>query len=739
MGLIGAVTGALSGTARRVWSGGDRVHVEVKVAAPAELDAFTARLEQLLDGQPGVEWSELTPGLGRVVIAADPGVVDGGRLIELVEAVEAEFGVHRAPFVRGGPGHPSDSEPIVREAVKVAADLVGIGLGVVGRVAFVGPGRALGTAGTVVAVANGVPTIRRIIDSRFGSPAVEMVLGVGNALGQGLAQAPLGPLADLVYHGATLVELDARRRAWIRREPELFDKPWRAAEPVLPPPRPGPLPDGPIERFTNQIWGAAGIGAGIMAVSSRDVARGAAVLGISLPKAAIYGRGLFASALCRTLSERGILVMRPEVLRVLDRVDTLVVEADLLVTDEVVVGEVLDIGTAERTEVRSRLRGLFDPGRADTIRRDGDWVLGPLEDLDVAVPDGMRRQAAQLGRLGAPVLGVVRGGRLAALVETRVALRPEAEDLVALARGAGLELLLVCDPTAAVVPVEADRTVSPGHLTDEILALQSAGRVVAVVASDDRMALAAADCGIGLRPPGAAPPWSADVICSDGLLDVCFLVESCGRAREVSRQSARLALAGASVGAFMTFRSFPGAALGAGTAVNAAALVSMANGARAAVQLARQPRPLPRDPTPWHALDGAVVLGRLGVSVDGLPAREAVGRRPPRDAPLPPVLRFARDVVDEVFNPLTPVLAVGAGLSLVTGSAGDAGMVLAVVGLNAVIGGVQRYRADDAFAAIERTGRRRAVVKRDGAEVTIDADDVVVGDVVVLRAGDAVT
>ena len=63
-------------------------------------------------------------------------------------------------------------------------------------------------------------------------------------------------------------------------------------------------------------------------------------------------------------------------------------------------------------------------------------------------------------------------------------------------------------------------------------------------------------------------------------------------------------------------------------------------------------------------------------------------------------LRFARAVGQELVNPLTPVLVTGAALSAVTGSLLDAGLISAVFGLNAVIGGVERYQAEAAIHAM---------------------------------------
>ncbi|MDQ1499276.1 MAG: cation-transporting P-type ATPase, partial [Actinomycetota bacterium] len=269
-------------------------------------------------------------------------------------------------------------------------------------------------------------------------------------------------------------------------------------------------------------------------------------------------------------------------------------------------------------------------------------------------------------------------------------------------------------------------------------ALQGEGRVVCVVGGAFSSAgLRAADCGIGVHAPGDEVPWGADIIAT-GLHDAAFLVEACTGARAASLWSARTATLGASLAAFLAFRPLPGTGLRVGTAVNGAALVTMAGSTRAAMALAQRPRALPRDPTPWHALEPQAVLEQTGSSPDGLSADEAARRRPARKGEVPAVLRLGRDMADELVNPLTPILAIGAGLSLVTGAPVDAAMVGGVVALNAVIGGVQQFRADQAFAALQRVGARRATVRREGQETVVDAERLVPGDVVRLRAGDAV-
>jgi cation-transporting ATPase I len=745
--VVRPVVRAVCGRSRRSWTNEERAHLELRALAPEELAAFAGELEAVLGALDAVHWVEVNGYLGRVVVAFDAEAVSVADLVAEVEGVEETCGFGDRPFPSALETHPGDVEPLLREAAKVGADVVSLAVAFPLRILKPLTGGAVRTvAASAVAVVNGVPKVRGVIEARFPSPVTDVSLAVVNTLVQGIGMGPLAPLTELGHHLQILLELQAGRAAWAAREPELFSKPAFGPLPALAPPRPGPLPAGPVERFADRAWTVSLAAAGTMLVTTRNPAMAGRALEAGVPKAARYGKEAFAATIGRALSGRGVVVVHRSALRVLDRVDCLVLQGDLLVTDDLVPGEIAPVGDADPAELRRVVRSLLDPTcPTATVDRDG-WHLGPLDRVPLELSDRTRQRGVDLAGPGVPVLGLARGPDLRALVQLRPALRPEADDIVALARAGNLEVAIALPPDAdgapgrhGAVPLEADRVVPDGDdLGDAVRALQREGRVVCLVGGDDSSAgLCAADCGIGIHEPGDAVPWGADIIAT-GLHDAAFLVEACADARAASLWSARTATLGASLAAFLAFRPLPGSGLRVGTAVNGAALVTMAGGTRSALALAQRPRPLPRDPTPWHALEPQAVLERTGSSSDGLSPAEAGRRRPARKGEVPGPLRLARDMADELVNPLTPILAVGAGLSLVTGAPVDAAMVGGVVVLNAVIGGVQQFRADEAFAALQRVGARRATVRRNGEESVIDAADLVPGDVVRLRAGDAV-
>lgn len=395
----------------------------------------------------------------------------------------------------------------------------------------------------------------------------------------------------------------------------------------------------------------------------------------------------------------------------------------------------LPAGPIERYAERAWIGSLAGFGVALPVTRSLERATGVLSaGLPKAARLGREAFATHLGRelarRGVVTLdpAVLRRLDRVDVVAVESELLAADEGLAALVERAGLELHVI-DP-------------HQGPPVAELRRLQVDGHVVLVVAARSHAALAAADVAVGVVPDDGPPPWAADLLCrrsADGLTDASLVVEACPIARDVSRQSATIALAGASVGGLMTFGALlPGAPMRVMTAVNLASLVAMANGTRAGLAVAHRPEAPPRDPTPWHRLTHAEALERLGSGWSGLDAGVADARAvlPPR--PDPALVRVARAVGEELINPLTPILATGAGLSVAVGSVLDAALVTGVVGLNAVVGGVQRYRADVAIEELGRTTVQQVVVRRGGAEARVEASRLVPGDVIRLEAGEAV-
>ncbi|PZA10222.1 cation-transporting P-type ATPase [Rhodopseudomonas palustris] len=143
----------------------------------------------------------------------------------------------------------------------------------------------------------------------------------------------------------------------------------------------------------------------------------------------------------------------------------------------------------------------------------------------------------------------------------------------------------------------------------------------------------------------------------------------------------------------------------------------------------------------WHAAEVEVVLAALNSRTEGLAEQEAAERLVtfgpnalPGALPRSALLRFLLQ-----FHNLLIYVLLGAGvLSAAIGHVTDAAVIFGVVLINAVIGFIQEGRAEKALDAIQKMIEPHAAVVRDGRRMTIAADQVVPGDIVLLEAGDRV-
>ena len=126
---------------------------------------------------------------------------------------------------------------------------------------------------------------------------------------------------------------------------------------------------------------------------------------------------------------------------------------------------------------------------------------------------------------------------------------------------------------------------------------------------------------------------------------------------------------------------------------------------------------------------------------EGLSGKEVAVRRE-RHGPnaLPAARRpgVLRRLARQFHNPLIYLLLAAGATTLWIGHWLDAVVILGVVLINAAIGFFQEGRAERALEAVRGLLAPRAVVVRDGSRQTIDARELVPGDLVLLEAGDRV-
>ncbi|MER7769243.1 HAD-IC family P-type ATPase [Kitasatospora sp. NPDC096140] len=147
-------------------------------------------------------------------------------------------------------------------------------------------------------------------------------------------------------------------------------------------------------------------------------------------------------------------------------------------------------------------------------------------------------------------------------------------------------------------------------------------------------------------------------------------------------------------------------------------------------------------PDPWYARPAREVAAALGVDpATGLTAARAAellaAHGPnalPEEKARPNWLRF----LDQYRSYMQIILVAAAVVSLAIKEWTTAILLIVLTLFNAVVGLRQEGKAESAMNALRSMMKATARVRRDGAEAEIPAEQLVVGDVVLVRAGDEV-
>jgi P-type Ca2+ transporter type 2C len=144
----------------------------------------------------------------------------------------------------------------------------------------------------------------------------------------------------------------------------------------------------------------------------------------------------------------------------------------------------------------------------------------------------------------------------------------------------------------------------------------------------------------------------------------------------------------------------------------------------------------------WYARSPGEVTTALdvdpAVGLTAARAAELLARNGPNALPEEKPKPGWRRFLDQYRSYMQIILIVAAVVSLAIKEWSTGVLLLALTVLNAVIGLRQEGKAESAMNALKSMMKATARVRRDGAEAQIPADQVVVGDVVLLAAGDEV-
>ena len=148
----------------------------------------------------------------------------------------------------------------------------------------------------------------------------------------------------------------------------------------------------------------------------------------------------------------------------------------------------------------------------------------------------------------------------------------------------------------------------------------------------------------------------------------------------------------------------------------------------------------------FYCEDSQEVLAAVGSTADGLSSEEAArrlaanGKNKLQEAPKVSLLRR---FLQQLADPMILILLAAAIVSSITAAIAnesftDVFIILFVVVLNAILGVYQENKAEKAIEALQEMSSATSTVLRDGKIVVLKSEDLVVGDVVLLEAGNAV-
>ncbi|WP_240918894.1 metal transporter [Rhodococcus sp. 14C212] len=311
---------------RRFWRGDDRVWMQVRGLDSPDGPRVATVVLEAVRGVPGVTGAELNYALSRVVVTTgdDPPPLD--RLCETVCSAEDSV---REPEHERPLDLPGDDVVLAGRIAALVTTTVGLGVAVAAT-ALQLPRLPAAVAAAVISV-DYQPRIRRLVEHRIGPEATDVVLSITGAAASTLTHTPASLAVSVLLRATLTAETWSARQAWHRTEPTLAQ---HAADghPPEHPHRPRPRPVGPVERHADRSALAAPTAAAVAGAATGDVGVAGAAVIVAAPAATRTARESFAAAFGRGLVDRhGVLPLRPEALRRLDRVDAVVIDPQVLV------------------------------------------------------------------------------------------------------------------------------------------------------------------------------------------------------------------------------------------------------------------------------------------------------------------------------------------------------------------------------------------------------------------------
>jgi len=136
-----------------------------------------------------------------------------------------------------------------------------------------------------------------------------------------------------------------------------------------------------------------------------------------------------------------------------------------------------------------------------------------------------------------------------------------------------------------------------------------------------------------------------------------------------------------------------------------------------------------------------VILNELNTSLDGLSNQEALRRNAhygKNTLPEPKKRTIFHIFLEQFKNPIIYILLIAAIISFAIKEFTDAGFIMAVLVINALIGTYQEYSASQQADALKQIVKTYTTVLRDQQKVELLNEDVTVGDIIFFESGNKI-
>ena len=144
----------------------------------------------------------------------------------------------------------------------------------------------------------------------------------------------------------------------------------------------------------------------------------------------------------------------------------------------------------------------------------------------------------------------------------------------------------------------------------------------------------------------------------------------------------------------------------------------------------------------WHTLSVEETLAQQEVRIEQGLSQNEIKKRLEIYGPNELIEKGAKNpwkiLFDQFKETMVVVLIIAALISALISDWKDAIAILVIVILNAILGFVQEYRAEQAMQALKKMAAPLVRVRRDGHVIEIEASQLVPGDIILLEAGNAV-